>query len=392
MNVAIVDFGANYYHTHHKALIESYAKFLMEFGLKVQIYIPKNSKIDFPNIETRKNLFSIYHHQSLHIKKKSTYTEAIFGYIQRILSDTNKNNLFFKCLRYFLLLNYKHRSIKKMRVIQSENKILFFPTACPVTLKAISALSQNSADTLFLVRLTNTVENLKIFSGILPNIISKDLSSNLKNIRIGYETEEYKNYLTNLGAEISMYHTPTPPQKRCKTSENIFLNLDKGLKVAFLGTPQNHKGIENLEYIVKKASENKDKNIKWIIQSKNYDLRDSKNIRYIKGYISDDLMDSIISDVDCLCLPYQPEFYKMNASAMAYRILDLKKTLITLEGSAFANELKKFDSAIVVKTIPEFASELYNLNTHILEQFKHNIENYNRYRYTCNTAFFKGII
>ena len=88
-----------------------------------------------------------------------------------------------------------------------------------------------------------------------------------------------------------------------------------------------------------------------------------------------------------ICLPYDINAFKFNASAMMYQASDFLVPTLTFDGSAFADDVKSFGNGIVVKNRAEMIKVLNTLNSDKIQLWIGGCKRYNEYRNQSNNVF-----
>ncbi len=386
-NYLILDFGASLLHTHHSRVIRGYAELMLNLGQKVDIFLPMCSEInlDFPNARVIKKLLPSYHPVAFNASRLRTWIPGLIGVLYRLTENTWFHKISSKLL-IELSIYLAYLRVKKYRPSASDLTIIF-PTACPVSLRLGYKLERKKISSTLVYRLTNTAErrgyHAKFLS--LEKTLDRLTSTTFIESRFGFEMIEYGRTLPIPTG--SLFLSPTPP-----CHEVLVRNLvDSNLTLGFLGMAQKHKGISWMTELVKTTLDNQqERSICWVIQTEEQPPTELLTIarrlpiKLLPGRLSEYDLTVAFSEVDVVCLPYDANTYKFNASALAYRAADNFTAVATFRGSAFAREIEEFGIGIVAEDLHELCELMSNFDTGSLHE---NIRNYNQMRKTKNLIF-----
>ena len=386
----ILDFGASQLQTHHSRVIQGFLELTEELHAQCRILLPIGSEVDFGNhVKVKKVLIPSYHPVSFKIYRVKTWVPSGVGKLYRITSQTRTHAFTSKFLSW-VAVRFAYLSIRK-DLKASPNSMLIFPTACPVSFEFAKYLETKKISATTLLRLTNTAEKRGFHASNFKLKNSLVLLSQTKyiNAKFAYEMPEYKSYLDI--PEVSMYYSPTPPCREVFTRSNI----PRKLRVGFVGMAQTHKGIDNIMDIVEGTSyPGGDAQIIWTIQCVEnpevsfLERAARHNVNLLFGRISEKEMKFELSKIDVICLPYKVESYLHSASALAYRAADNLITVVTMSGTAFANEISEYGIGYCVAGYDQFASVLKEIDNNDLP--RDNLIAYNLMRKFVNLELLKA--
>ena len=380
----IVDHGATFMHTHHGHLISGFVSLLDNKNCDYKVFLPFGSQLNLQidNNKLKKNLLPCYHPRAFDFSKLETYLPALLNLVYRF----TKNNFLYKVTSK-LLSNYVIRNtifrLNRTGTLTNET-IILFPTACPVSLLIGLELHKRKVKVEIVYRLTNTAENRNYFSPMinLNEVIAKLSKSNQPKVKFCYETNEYA---ATFGIHRTLLEfSPSPPSR----VESVSKIENENVVISMLGIAQNHKKrIEALREIFHQNLSFSGFQTQWLIQIGESDRFDSfmqsKNLNLLIGIVDEDLMKKTLKQTSILLLLYDVNFYRTNASAMAYRAADYLLPIITYSGSAFANEISKFHLGKVIDNISDLKSAIEEIVTSYKE-IQLNIDSYNTLRQSTN--------
>lgn len=384
----IIDHGATFMHTHHGNLVSGYAKLLESKNCDYVVFLPLGSEIEIKvaNQNIKKNLLPSYHPMAFNFKVIKSYLPALLNQIYRLTKD----NSYYKITSNVISFLIVRTTIKQIiRTKFSYDKcVIVFPTACPISLLIGLELNKKKINVEIIYRLTNTAERRNYFSSMINlNEIIHQLSQ-CKNIKVKlcYETIEYA--LTFGNYKDNFEYLPPPP----RVVEQFSRIESHIVVISMLGIAQNHKNrIKAVNEILQQDLLFKEFDLNWIIQisdldqeSINFNSR-GMQIQFLSGIIDEDLMKKTLINSSILVLFYDVNFYRTNASAMAYRAADYLLPIVTYTGSAFANEIDQFNLGVVITEVIELKSAIHNIVTNYA-QFQNNIRNYNELRQNLNST------
>ena len=238
-------------------------------------------------------------------------------------------------------------------------------------------------------RLTNTSER----RGKLSEIInSKDFIENSKTFtyvktRFGVETNAY---MRKIGLSddsrgfISKFPSRQIIQKKIINSSQI--------TISFLGYPTKNKGQEHILPMVKEISVIMPK-ISWQIQLIENDqlipelIELDVSTKILEGKISSNSMNEALLRSSLICLPYDINSFKYNSSAMMYQSTDHLVPILTFSGSAFAEEVEKFNCGLVAIDREDLINKITILDLDLINTWITGCKQYNDYRSKSNYLF-----
>jgi glycosyltransferase involved in cell wall biosynthesis len=239
------------------------------------------------------------------------------------------------------------------------------------------------------VRLTNTAEQRGFNSSIfdLPSFLR--VSENFVSVRVklGIENAVFLKKHKALG-NFMTYSSKFPSQPKVSNK----MAMDQKFIISFLGYPTINKGHEHLLPIIENvAIQNPD--YVWQVHlyeddrlDRYFDFASVEVIKY-RGKITPMEMVKALEVSSLICLPYDTNAFKFNASAMMYQASDFLVPTITFDGSAFADDVKTFGNGIAVKNRDEMIKVLNSLNTRELQLWIEGCKRYNKYRNSSNNVF-----
>ena len=383
-NYLLMDFGASLLHTHHSRVIRGFVELLEMDGCQLTVYLPLGSEIapTGKHAVHRRILVPSYHPIGFSLTNPASW---IPGFSRILYSRTENSKLqnlvsrFLSCLIVQLALLGVKRNVRTF-----PESIVVFPTACPISVRLGKRIKEKFPRAKLVYRLTNTAENRGYFTRNFDSTleVSKLLQSFPAEIRIGYEMEEYANSLSI--PKSNLFFSPTPP---CLEIEKK--SVDRTKKTfGFLGMAQRHKGTKWLvEIIARTLADVEPNSISWIIQTEDPPARELleysivTQVTLLPGRLTEIEMSKAFSSVDLVCLPYNVESYKLNASALAYRAADNLTAVATFRGSAFANEIEKFGIGLVVDDLHDLIHGMCRFDT---MRTRARIVEYNKIRLQSN--------
>ena len=383
-NFLLIDFGASLMHTHHSRVIRGFIELIETDGYQVSVYLPLGSEIAIAGKRAthRRILIPSYHPVGFRFKHPTSWIPGI----TRILYSQTENSkwrsvvsgIMTRLIVEFALLGVKG-NLQKF-----PDSIVIFPTACPISVRLGKRIKDKFSKAKLVFRLTNTAENRGYFTSYVDSTLelSKLIESFPTDIRVGYEMKEYANSLKL--SKSNLYYSPTPP---CLEIGEKSINQAKRT-LGFLGMAQRHKGTTWLVEIISKTLANAEANsVSWIIQTEDppprelLELSTKSQVKLLPGRLSESEMSWAFINIDVVCLPYNVESYKLNASALAYRAADNLTAVATFKGSAFANEIEIFGIGLVASDLDALISEMSNFDT---ESSRARIAEYNNVRAQSN--------
>ena len=398
----ILDYGASLSHTHHGRLIQSYLRLFEELAIDHAVFLPIGSKVHLKGqvAKIRKCLLPSHHPASLNWRSPTTIISSIWRRWLSLVSKQKLSDSRLLNLTRTLLVRSTWIHIKSLF---DEYKYVhfIFPTACPASFwfaTELLRMKKNTAECY--LRLTNTAESRGPLSRHfhLKEEIGLIISEHTDKVHFAFETRQYaETFLTYLS---SIEITPPPPVPLMTRQHSSYSSKDRPqqINVGFLGTTQDHKGIETLAFLVKESLTRSSGCLHWKIQISNsstahyfetklHEFVVSEQLEIYKGFMHELDFDQFMSSLNVLILPYNPNSYRFSASALLYRALDHLIPCICFAGSAFATEVSNFDLGDVVSTREEMVQTISRLNSSWHCSKAKNIESYNLLRLQANKDF-----
>ncbi len=371
-------------HTHHSRVIRGFIELIEGDGYQVSVYLPLGSEIAVvgKHATHRRILVPSYHPVGFRLKHPTSwipgFTRILYSKTENSKWQSVVSSILSHLIVEFALLGIKG-NIRKF-----PDSIVIFPTACPISVRLGKRIKDKFSQAKLVYRLTNTAENRGYFTRYFDSTLelSKLIGLFPTDIRVGYEMKEYGNLLKL--SKSNLYYSPTPPCLEIGEESNGWVNETFG----FLGMAQKHKGINWLVEIISKTLANDEANsLSWIIQTEDpppnelLELSTRLQVKLLPGRLSESEMSWAFKNIDLVCLPYNVESYKLNASALAYRAADNLTAVATFKGSAFANEVEYFGIGLVASDMDALISDISNFNT---ESSRERILEYNKIRTQTN--------
>jgi glycosyltransferase involved in cell wall biosynthesis len=382
----IVDFGASQNHTHHKESIYSFADLFNAKNLDLEVWIPFGSEIDHKNLPVKNYLLPGFNPISLDLSKPSTWISAVHGKIHNF-SNTHNFRYFLKILAYLNSLNFLLLILYKK--LYYKNIKITFTTMCAFSFRSLYMLETCKVNIDSYCRLTNTSERRGKLSDLFSSKNFIQISRKFKHVtvRFGIETSAY---LAKIGLEtddrgfISKFPSRNNLQQKKLDISNI--------TISFLGFPTKNKGQHHILPLVKNISQERP-TINWQIQLIEKDKLITEisqihsSIKILEGKISPNSMELALSDSSLLCLPYDVKAFEYNSSAMMYQAMDYLVPVLTFSGSAFAEDVTKFNCGLVANDKEDMIDKLSIIDFNEINAWIEGCKKYNDYRSKSNHIF-----
>jgi hypothetical protein len=383
----IVDFGASLRHTHHFESILAMTRLLDSCKQAHEILLPMGSELEFPNKKiVFKKLLPSSHSIGFEYKTFPTWIPSI--YTKFLVSASNRNFVliqkFLRRVAELLLFKSLLRQID-LRNDGVETRLVF-PTVCAGALRFLNYCEKHGKVLKAYIRFTNTSENRGYFTSddLVANFINESRNFRTVSVRFGYEMSAYKRHI---GLPDTSFHSPFPAQEVEQKEQDSQM-----ITVSFLGFPKKIKGSQDIDFIVNQAGL-KNKKLKWVVHCKSHEdlwvkrIAKELSVGYLVGKVPTFELRNALSCSNLICLPYDVKDYALNASAIAYQAADYGVPVITLRGSAFADEIERFQIGIVSDSLESLIEQLKALNQESLLRYNSSINAYNVYRLESNKAF-----
>lgn len=383
-NYLLIDFGASLVHTHHSRVIRGFTEMIEKAGDDLTVYLPMGSEIATVGQLSahRRILIPSYHPVGFRVRQPTTWIPGLSRVLYSKTENTKMHSIFSRLLSR-VIVKFSLLQIRE-QFRNNPDSVVIFPTACPISVRLGGEIENKFPQAKLVYRLTNTAERRGYFAKFFDFTfeISQLIRLSATNIRIGFEMHEYGDSLEI--PRSNLYFSPTPPCVEIREK-----SADQELKsFGFLGMAQRHKGVSWLVEIINGTLNNaKPNQLSWVIQTEDpppteiSEISASHNVTILPGRLSELEMSKAFARLDLICLPYNVGSYTLNASALAYRAADNLTAVATFRGSAFANEIQKFEIGLVVNDLEDMIIEMSKFDT---ESSKARIIEYNQVRLISN--------
>ena len=298
------------------------------------------------------------------------------------------------------------RSVRKVQILKTliylfkisklarEKILLLLPTADPLSIELIKTITKFHFARKFCIRIRMVGSESR---GVLSHeTVYKDLvqvqSIDKIDLKIGVETQAYADFLVKKGIDSScLSWSPWPT---FNIEKLISKHESKNISIGFLGGAKKRKGFDLIPLIINYLISSGG-NYKFFIQKSDYPWmeyhttlsileKEFKNCcEFLPANIDLDKLLEILSTLDCLVLPYDPESYKINASGILYHSADAGIPVVTFSGVGFEQEIKEFQVGIIVDDIALIKNSILQA----LEINSTKFEIYNKSRNNANNSF-----
>lgn len=390
----IVDFAARNNFTHHIPLIQQYSLTLGNLGWNVNIFVPAYADpIDFKDCSgsVRFNLYSLLFGPQI---QEKFFTSLMFKLIERViykkkaywLKKIIMRILIVKPLLDTLMLIRKYSSSKEFRIV--------FPTTDPLSIDFGKFINRTLVRhrVTFCYRLVGSESRGSIATGNELIDLAKFCTDTRFNVRIGIETEGYKNYLLTQGFQSTNIYWSPWPQLPSKTQNSYQKSI---LTLGFFGTAKKIKGFDLLPRIftelVKSGLDFKafvqGTIFPWpeyLITMQNLQINFPNNVDFTNPILDLKELQDYISACDFLVLPYNPEAYKINGSGLQYQAADANVPVIVRNNTGSSLEVIDYNLGFGFDDLVEIPNLLKKTN---YKTFETCIRNYNNERNSATVDF-----
>ena len=360
----IVDFSASKTFTHHWKSIEVFENFLSEKKSDISIFIP--SYADTRLFSNLNNVKRILISPDFGPSKEEKLTLYAWNKILKITLDNLSNFLSekkMKNIRTFFIDFYVRNIFKKILELEDKyEKInILLPSAEPMSIRLMENLGIGLKGNLhWKIRLIGSQERGLLSNRNETERVRKFAETNMDNVKIGYETFPYKDYLLGKGFNQKFLHWSPFPASYESHKKSAKTNLTT---LGFLGSAKERKGFEAIPVIYSKLEKSKLK-FNFLVQKAAYPwqsyeetlttLESLSRITFLDGQIEASEISSAIRQCDLIVLPYDSESYALAASAILYQAADNGIPVICSEGVGFAKEVSTYGIGEVIKNFPFF--------------------------------------
>lgn len=380
----LIDFCARYSFTHHTPLIKVYCDTIIASGSDLLVLLPRYAeRTAFINTKGDKHyiLTSSLFGPSF---SQSPLWYLINRLVFKLNKDSQKDSRFKEMIRKAMLF----KAIKFIKNFEFNNKkICFvFPTADPLSIELTKQLSK-------IAKFKNSSFNFRIVGAESRGQLAskrelKDLVHLAQfyklNIRLGYETPGFKDYLIKFGFHINqLFWSPWP---KLDYSERNFTNSTE-FKIGFLGNAKKRKGFDSIPQILDTLKQNKilfsakiqlacfqwDTYLSTLeILKKNF----AKSIEFVNCELGLSDLQNLIKSLDVLILPYDPDSYSINASGLLYHAADYGIPVLATRKVGFESEVHDYGIGYIFddfQDIPQLLQETKKSNLD-LNFVKYNLD------------------
>jgi len=402
----ILDFACGRYYTHHSSYLKDFADHLVINGQSVRVLV--NSSAD-------KEVFEILSPHAVspvldsnmysHVKNNNLigyYKNKLINFVLNSITNRIKIYGIDEIIKKIVAKLYLKSALKFLNSNSfiDEHTILVFPTLDALGLRLVELLVDDSRFSLikFCVRLTGAEKRGSL--GVLDSIerlkkISLDFP---QKINIGCEVENFKFDLQKKGiAKQNLYWAPMPYIRRKVLPTHFNQEHNTKLKIGFLGSARENKGFDSIPLILLelvKSNVNfhayiQEPNFSWIGALETIDkLKNiyASSVTFIQGGTRKNIIDSYVSEMDYLILPYSKTDYTLCGSGIFYIACDYLIPCATNQFVSFGREIQDFKIGIVYKNFSELSRQL---SSFLEEKKEKEINNYNIARNKSLKLFFE---
>jgi hypothetical protein len=394
----IVDFNATKRNSHHWTYIEAYKNILCENNLDYEIWVPINidpEVIDTLGSRVRPILKSIVYgfQRSQNIiawfidKTFTLLISRLNNFFNTQLMEITKSSIF----NFYSStpLNEIKRHVQSNTEINivlttADSSALRFVERCLQKGLRVRSISIRSIGVSF-------KDPFKIYSA--ENFYNQLIAKYPKcEIKIGYETEPYKNILLEKSIPSNhVFWTPIPARKRVRVSTN---RLE--LSLGFLGTARPNKGFDDIPILIEALI---NENINFIarvqkaeypwptyLNSLNKLYRYGDYVEMLPENISQKTLEYMMATTDILVLPYKPNDYVVAGSGLLFMAADFNVPILATAGVAFEWDIKYYALGKTYSTVNDFIDQIREISN---SKINFGFEAYNSERIQAINKFLK---
>jgi len=392
----IVDFNATKRNSHHWTYIEAYKNILCENNFDYEIWVPVNIDPEIINTlgsEVRPILKSIDHGFQ---RSQSILAWFIDKTFTLLISRLNNffNDQLMEIIKSSIFNLYSSTPLDEIKKhVQSNTEInivlttadssaLRFVERCLHKGLRIRSISIRSIGVSF-------KDPFKIYSA--ENFYNQLIAKYPKcDIKIGYETEPYKNVLLEKGIPSKhVFWTPVPARKKVRVSTD---RLE--LSLSFLGTARPNKGFDDIPILIE-ALINENLNFIAKVQKAEYPWPKYLNslnklyryedcVEILPENISQKTLEYMIATTDILVLPYNPNDYVVAGSGLLFMAADFNVPILAKAGVAFEWDIKSYVLGNTYNTLNDFIEQIRVISN---SKINFGFEKYNSERIQATNKF-----
>lgn len=391
----IFDFSCGRFYTHHSSYLKDYEDFLTSKGKKTIVWV--NSSADQEVLDLfPKNVRAILRSNLYSYTIRDGTLKFFVDYLFNLLYKIGIPNFIVSILSYY----YLRSALGELRSILNQHyKVnIVAPTLDGLGLRFISSALKRYGDKLNSISLRIMgVEQRSVF-GVKNSLelISSLILKYPDKIRVGYEVKAFEKVLTfNEINKANCYWAPMPYINRSRSKS---LNLSLGempLKLGFLGAARPNKGFDFIPKILDVLKTNCIDFTAYIhlpkftweefTYVKEYlGKNHGDSIIFLESGITKDHLNSYISKMNLIVLPYRLENYKLAGSGILFIACDYSVPVSSFEKLAFTWDIETFNLGFSFKNEIDFLQKLQSLD---LNKTYKAIKTYNQQRHKANCMF-----
>ncbi len=389
----LIDFTARYSYTHMAPLIKVYSEIISANGYQIHISLPKSADREFFNsivgIKKYKLPNSIY----TPAVREDFFVFLFYRLLGKIAASVTTDSLIKRSVRKILILKTVIYLFKTSKLTK-EKILLLLPTADPLSIELIKTITKFhfARELCIRIRMVGSESRGSLGHATVYNDLIQVQGIDKIDLKIGVETQAYADFLVKKGLDSECISWS--PWPSFNIEKLIRKHESKNISIGFLGGAKKRKGFDLIPSIINYLISSGG-NYKFFIQKSNYPWveyhktltileKEFKNCcELLPANITLEKLLEILSTLDCLILPYDPEEYKINASGLLYHSADVSIPVVTFSGVGFEQEMKEFQVGIII-------DDLAFIKNSILQALKISstkFEIYNKSRNNANDDF-----
>lgn len=374
----IIDFSCSREYTHHLSYIRSYAEFIKNSGIDVQVWVNRSADKTVLKQLNQFNVLPILDSPDYGYEfNANPLRYAIDRVVSSVVSMSSAyfSEKFVETIRVKVARFYFLRANRELKSLLSANieTILFFPSMDGIGLRFIgSCVTKNYSVHSYVARTLNIESRgvlgisdpLAKYSEILRKV-------KLKNFYIGYETDIVRDHFRLHISKSNLIWAPIPPRDLQPVKRVLNKSKDVNFTIGFIGSARKNKGFDLIPKILEGLKKSKIE-FKAIIQLANFEWDEypltckslseyTDQIEFLDGGCSENQILDALNQIDFLVMPYSVKSYKKSGSGILFQAADLGIPILATDGVGFDWDLKKYSIGFTFKTLTELVNTLKTL-------------------------------
>ena len=374
----IIDFSCSREYTHHLSYVRSYAEFITNSGIDVQVWVNRSADKTVLKQLNQFNVLPILDSPDYGYEfNANPLRYAIDRVVSSVVSMSSAyfSEKFVETIRVKVARFYFLRANRELKSLLSANieTILFFPSMDGIGLRFIGSCVTKKYSVHSYVARTLNIESRGVLGISDPLVKYSEIlrKVKLKNFYIGYETDIVRDHFRLHISKSNLIWAPIPPRDLQPVKRVLNKSKDVNFTIGFIGSARKNKGFDLIPKILEGLKKSKIE-FKAIIQLANFEWDEypltckslseyTDQIEFLEGGCSENQILDALNQIDFLVMPYSVESYKKSGSGILFQAADLGIPILATDGVGFDWDLKKYSIGFTFKTLTELVNTLKTL-------------------------------